>query len=147
MIGKNFNLFQFHNYSNFFSENFKKEDLAKTLLYTMCQELVRTAINAMHMTKTKHLFVAGSFISHPLTQRLVEEEFEYSRWGGAMYYDGIVSKNELKHFIVNTCNTLIIQFETMKSMLNENVLKGPQVLVHKKMMKMKFMKNLVQAKK
>ena len=64
-----------------------------------------------------------------------------------MYYDGIVSKNELKHFIVNTCNTLIIQFETMKSMLNENVLKGPQVLVHKKMMKMKLMKNLVQAKK
>ena len=46
-----------------------------------------------------------------------------------MYYDGIVSKNELKHFIVNICNTLIIQFETMKSMLNENVLKGPQVLV------------------
>ena len=112
----------------------------------MCQELVRTAINAMHMTKTKHLFVAGSFISHPLTQRLVEEEFEYARWGGAMYYDGIVSKNELKHFIVNICNTLIIQFETMKSMLNENVLKGPQVLVHK-MMKMKLMKNLVQAKK
>ena len=83
------------------AENFKKEDLAKTLLYTMCQELVRTAINAMHMTRTKHLFVAGSFISHSLTQRLVEEEFEYARWGGAMYYDGIVSKIKLKQFVIS----------------------------------------------
>ena len=53
---------------------------------------MRTAIYAMHVTRTKHLFVAGSFISHPLTQRLVEEEFEYARWGRAMSFENIVSR-------------------------------------------------------
>ena len=52
---------------------------------------MQTAVHAMHFTKTKHIFIAGSFISHPLTQRLVAEEFEHARWMGAMLFDGIVS--------------------------------------------------------
>ena len=59
------------------SADFKKEDVAWTLLYTMCQELVSTALYACHVTRIKHIFIGGSFIAHALTQRLVMEEFEY----------------------------------------------------------------------
>ena len=61
------------------SVNFKKEDVARTLLYTMCQELVSTALYACHVTRIKHIFNGGSFIAHALTQRLVMEEFEYRK--------------------------------------------------------------------
>ena len=66
-------------YSCLLSADFKKEDVARTLLYTMCQELVSTALYACHVTRIKHIFIGGSFIAHALTQRLVMEEFEYRK--------------------------------------------------------------------
>ena len=66
--------------------------MARTLLYTMCQHLAETALINMQLTKTHHVFIAGSFISHPLVQRLVVEEFEAKKWWDAIGIDGIVSE-------------------------------------------------------
>ena len=79
-----------------FSANFKREDLARTLLYTMCQHLASTALTNMYATKTHHIFIAGSFISHPLVQRLVVEEFEAKKWWDAMATEGIV----INHWLI-----------------------------------------------
>ncbi len=48
----------------------------------------------MHLTKTKHIFIAGTFIAHPLTQKIVTEEFEKEKWDRAMFFDDIVSTND-----------------------------------------------------
>ncbi len=58
---------------------FSKEDLAATLHYTMCTNLVTNVLDSLVMLKTKHVFVGGSFVSHPLTQKLVFEDFEYRK--------------------------------------------------------------------
>ena len=73
------------------SADFKREDLARTLLYTMCQHLAYTALTNMYATKTHHIFIAGSFISHPLVQRIVAEEFESQKWWSTLSMEGSVS--------------------------------------------------------
>ena len=45
----------------------------------------------MYATKTHHIFIAGSFISHPLVQRIVAEEFESQKWWSTLSMEGIVS--------------------------------------------------------
>ena len=57
----------------------------------MCQHLAETALTNMQLTKTHHVFIAGSFISHPLVQRLVVEEFETKKWWDSMTMADIVS--------------------------------------------------------
>ena len=59
----------------------------------MCQHLASTALTNMYATKTHHIFIAGSFISHPLVQRLVVEEFEAKKWWDAMVIEGMVSNH------------------------------------------------------
>ncbi len=58
---------------------FSKEDVAATLHFTMCTNLVTNVIDSLVMLKAKHVFVGGSFISHPLTQKHVFEDFEYRK--------------------------------------------------------------------
>ena len=74
----------------------------------MCQHLASTALTNMQVTRTHHIFIAGSFISHPLVQRIVMEEFEAKKWWDAMAMEGIVSENHylpaVKHFsTTNNC--------------------------------------------
>ena len=67
---------------------FSKEDLAATLHYTLCTNLVTNVLDSLVMLKTKHVFVGGSFVNHPLTQRLVFEHFEYQKRELAMALPG-----------------------------------------------------------
>ena len=74
---------------------FKKEDIARTLLYIMCQNLVTVAFDACVMTRTRHIFIHGNFVQHPLTQRMVWEEFEFRKWQAMTFaLPGVVSVEE-----------------------------------------------------
>ena len=77
-----------------FSADFKKEDIARTLLYTMCQELVGTVMYSMHVTRVRHMFLGGGFVAHPLTRSLVMEEFEFRKWVRAANGGDVVSTHE-----------------------------------------------------
>ena len=57
----------------------------------MCQVLVTTAIDALLITRTKHIFIGGGFLSHPLTAKIVMEEFEVRKWQAATNLDFVVS--------------------------------------------------------
>ena len=70
---------------------YSKEDLAATLHFTMCTNLVNNVLDSLIMLKTKHVFIAGSFVNHPLTQKIVFEEFEYRKRELAGYLPGFVS--------------------------------------------------------
>lgn len=73
-----------------FAANFKKEVVARTVLQTMCQSLVSNTLYACHVTRTKHIYLGGSFVPHPLTQRLLMEEFENKKLEAAFNIHGLV---------------------------------------------------------
>ena len=60
-------------------DQYKKEDVARTLLNMICGNLVQVCLNNAVVSGIRHIFVAGSFISHPLTQKIVLAEFETQR--------------------------------------------------------------------
>ena len=65
--------------------------MATTLLHTVCENLVTTVLNAMHLTKTTHAFMVGSFVSRKSVQDMVIEKFEKRKWLDAISSAGIVS--------------------------------------------------------
>ena len=65
--------------------------MARTLLYTFCHHLAITAYDAMMSAEVRHIFIAGSFCSHPLVQKIVLSEFEYRKWIMAAMVHGRVS--------------------------------------------------------
>ena len=71
--------------------DYSKEDVAATLLHSVCDNLVTTVLNAMHLTKTTHAFMVGSFITRKSVQDLIIEKFEKRKWLDAISSAGIVS--------------------------------------------------------
>ena len=76
------------------SGEFKKEDVARALLYTTCNVAVTTAFDACLITKTKHIFIGGGFAGHPLAAKIIMQEFEFKRWYAANFMEGMVRKTK-----------------------------------------------------
>ena len=79
------------------STDFKKEDLVRTLLNSMCQVLVAMALNSCLITKVKHIFAAGGFLSHPLTERIVMQDFEFRKYQRASSSKDFVSTAQFRN--------------------------------------------------
>ena len=80
------------------SGEFKKEDVARALLYTTCNVAVTTAFDACLITRTKHIFIGGGFVAHSLAAKIIMQEFEFKRWYAASFMERMVRKT--KHYIV-----------------------------------------------
>ena len=64
--------------------------MARSLLYSVCQVLAGICFDSCIMTEIRHIFLVGSFVSHPLTQSVVLEEFEDRKWNGATCMSNVV---------------------------------------------------------
>ena len=76
----------------YISGDFKKEDVARSLLQTCCHHAAITAYNSLVMEGVRHIFMAGGFCDHPLVQNLVLEEFENRKFTMASFQHGRVSE-------------------------------------------------------
>ncbi len=52
-----------------------------------------TAAHAAQITRTPHVFVAGSLMAEPLIQEVVARQFDVRRWNNAAGVDDMVSDN------------------------------------------------------
>ena len=74
------------------SGDFKKEDVARSLLQTCCHHAAITAYDSLVIEGARHIFMAGGFCDHPLVQNLVLEEFENRKFTMASFLHGRVSE-------------------------------------------------------
>ncbi len=73
------------------AEDFKREDLARAVVHLVGYQIAMTAAHAAQMTRTPHVFMAGSLMAEPLIQEVVARQFDVRRWNNAAGVDDMVN--------------------------------------------------------
>lgn len=58
-----------------FTEELKKEDIARGLLHVMAMDIAQANHLLAHVCQVNHVFFCGSFAQHPLVQHEIETEW------------------------------------------------------------------------